>query len=168
MSKYNKVSTKIKNEIKKAYEAGLDLIDLSLKYMVNYGTLRNIASKEQWQKGRSKLVLQQAIIEDDIGKRVKLREEVIGNYRELHQSHLEYLIELEKSGEKPVIKAREEALKNRIAATSELYKLGKELFSIQTPIERVEYELKKIKYEAGKRAVGDGEGVMFLSDKEGE
>lgn len=166
MSKYNKVFTKIKNEIKKAYEAGVDLIDLSLKYMVNYGTLRNIASKEQWQKGRSKSVLQQAIIEDDIGKRVKLREEVIGNYRKLHQSHLEYLIELEKSGEKPVIKTREEALKNRIAATSELYKLGKELFSIQTPIERVEYELKQIKYEVGKRAIKDGVEVMFLSDKE--
>jgi len=168
VSKYNKVSTKIKNEIKKAYEAGIDLIDLSLKYMVNYGTLRNIASKEQWQKGKSKSVLQQAIIEDDIGKRVELRDEIIGYYQNLHKSHLSYLMELERTGERPLVKSKEEALKNRIMATSELYKLGKELFSIQTPIERVEYELKQIKYEVGKRAIKDGVGVMFLSDKEDE
>jgi hypothetical protein len=168
MAKYNKISNKTKGEIKRAYEAGVDLIDISLKYMVNYGTLKNISSKEQWQKGKSKSIMQQAIIEDDISKRVELRDQVIGHYQNLHQSNLSYLMELERTGERPVIKSREEALKNRIMATTELYKLAKELFSIQTPMEKVEYELKQIKYEVGKRAIKDGVGVMFLSDKEDE
>ena len=166
MAKYNRVSVEVKRDIKKAYEAGVDLIDLSLKYMVNYGTLRNISSKEQWQKGKSKSILQQAIIEDDISKRVELRDQVIGHYQNLHQSNLSYLMELERTGERPRVKAHEEALKNRILATSELYKLAKELFSIQTPMEKVDYELRQIKYEVGKRAIKDGVGVMFLSDAE--
>ncbi len=168
MAKYKKVESKTKTEIKRAYEAGVDLIDLSLQYMINYGTLRNLASKEGWIKGKTKSILQQAFIEDDINKRVELRDEVVGYYRDLHQSNLAYLIELEKLGSKPVKKSKEEALKNRIQATAELYKLGKELFSIQTPEERVDYELKLIKHEVGKKAIKDGVGVMFLSDAEDE
>ena len=166
MAKYNRVSSEVKRELKRAYEAGVDLIDLSLKYMVNYGTLRNIASKEQWQKGKSSSILQQAIIEDDISKRVELRDRVIGHYQNLHQSNLAYLMELERNGERPKVKSHEEALKNRIEATAELYKLAKEVFSIQTPGEKVDYELKQIKYEVGKRAIKNGVGVMFLSDAE--
>jgi len=166
MVKYKKVSTKIKNDIKKAYEYGVDLVDLSFQYMINYGTLRNMASKEEWIKGKNKAILEQAFIEDDITKRVELRDEVIGHYRNLHQSNLSYLMELEREGIRPKVKAHEEALRNRIAATTELYKLGKEIFSIQTPMERVEYELKLIKHEVGKKAIKDGVGVMFMSDKE--
>ncbi len=166
MAKYKKIPTQLKTEIKKAYEAGVDLVDLSIKYTVNYGTLRNIASKEEWQKGKSKAILQQAIIEDDINKRVELRDEIIGYYQNLHKSNLSYLMELERKGERPLVKSKEEALKNRIMATSELFKLGKELFSILTPLEQVELDLKRVKYEVGKRAIKDGVGVMFLSDKE--
>ncbi len=166
MAKYKKISSKTKTEIKKAYEAGVDLIDLSIKYAINYGTLKNISSKESWIKGKNKVILQQAIIEDDIDKRVELRDEVSKHYRSLHQSHLSYFMELERKGDRPIKKSKEEALKNRIVAINELYKLGKELFSIQTPLERVEYELKQIKYEVGKRAIKDGVGVMFMSDKE--
>ena len=166
MARYNRIPAITKAEIKKSYEAGVDLIDLSLSYNVNYGTLKNIASKEQWSKGKSKYILQQSIIEDDISKRVVLRDQVIKYYQNLHQSNLSYLMELDRTGDRPTNKSKEEALKSRIIATTELYKLGKELFSIQTPSERVDYELKRIKYEVGKKAIKDGVGVMFLSDSE--
>jgi hypothetical protein len=166
MAKYRKISSDIKKEIKKAYEFGVDLTDLAIKYMLNKDTLKNLASKDKWIKGKNKAILEQAFVEDDIAKRVELRDEVLGQYRNLHQSNLSYLMELEREGIRPKVKAQEEALKSRIQATTELYKLGKEVFSIQTPMERVEYELKLIKYEIGKRAIKDGVGVMFLSDKE--
>ena len=166
MAKYRKISSDTKKEIKKAYEYGVDLTDLAIKYNLNRDTLKNLASKDKWIKGKNKAILEQAFIEDDIAKRVELRDEVIGHYRNLHQSNLSYLMELEREGVRPKIKAHEEALKNRIQATTELYKLGKEIFSIQTPMERVEYELKLIKHEVGKRAIKDGVGVMFMSDKE--
>jgi len=166
MIKYNKVSPKIKGEIKRAYEAGVDLIDLAIKYTANYGTLRNIASKEEWVKGKSKSILQQAIIEDDISKRVELRNQVIGHYQNLHQSNLSYLMKLERTEERPKVKAQEEALKHRIQATAELYKLAKELFSIQTPTEKVEHELRQMRYEMEKKLIESNEGVMFLRDLE--
>lgn len=155
MAKYNKVSAKVKSEIKKAYEAGADLIDLSLQYFVNYGTLRNIASEEGWEKGKTKALMQRAIIEDDISKRVELRKQIIEKYRTLHGSHLAYLMELRETGQAPTVKSKEEALKHRIVSTSELYKLGKELFSLQTPLEEVEYALAQVKYEKSKKGLGE-------------
>ena len=45
-------TTELKKEIRKRYEIGEDLITLALKYKINYGTLRNIASREKWEKGK--------------------------------------------------------------------------------------------------------------------
>ncbi|MCS5421264.1 MULTISPECIES: hypothetical protein [Psychrilyobacter] len=168
MARYRKIDNKIKKEIKKAYEAGMDLIDISLQYMINYGTLRNLSSKDGWIKGKSKAILQQAFIEDDMSKRVELRDKVITDYRTLHQSNLAYLMELNKSGTKPKVKSYEEALKNRIQATAELYKLGKELFSIQTPSEKIELQLRQIKFEEGKKAIEKRKGIMFMDEDEEE
>lgn len=166
MSRYKKISSDKKNEMKKAYEAGMDLLDISSEYMVNYGTLRNLSSKDNWKKGKTKAILQQAFIENDIEKRVELRDKVIGDYRTLHQSNLAYLMELNASGTKPKVKAHEEALKNRIAAATELYKLGKELFSLQTPAEQIDHKLKQIKYEESKKVVTKEKGVIFMDEEE--
>lgn len=168
MSKYRKINADIKKDIRKSFEAGMDLLDISFKYMINYGTLRNLSSKENWIKGKTKALLQQAFIEDDINKRVELRDKVITDYRTLHQSNLSYLMELNKSGTKPKVKAHEEALKNRIAATTELYKLGKELFSIQTSTEQIDYYLKQIKYEEGKNTIKERKGVTIIDGDEDE
>jgi len=166
MAKYRKISTDTKKEIKKAYEYGVDLIDLSIQYLVNNGTLRNLASKDGWIKGKNKGVLEQAFIEDDITKRVELRDRVIGNYRTLHQSNLSYLMELDKNGIKPKVKSHEEALKLRVQATAELYKLGKELYSIETSDEKIDRHLKHIKYEEGKKTIKDHKGVTFVGEDE--
>lgn len=168
MSKYRKLDKDIKKDIRKSYEAGMDLLDISIEYMVSYGTLRNISSKESWCKGKSKAILQQAFIEDDISKRVELRDKVINDYRTLHQSNLSYLMELNSNGIKPKIKSHEEALKNRIAATTELYKLGKELFSLQTSAEQIDYKLKQIKYEESKKVVTKVKGVTFIDEEDDE
>lgn len=45
-----KIPSSKKNRIRKEYEHGNDLLDLAIKYQINYGTLRNIASKEKWIK----------------------------------------------------------------------------------------------------------------------
>ena len=168
MARYRKISNDKKKEIKKAYEAGMDLVDISCDYMINYGTLRNLSSKEKWSKGKTKALLQNAFIEDDIEKRVELREGVISNYRTLHQSNLSYLMELDKSGTKPKVKSHEEALKLRIQATAELYKLGKELYSIETSDEKIDRNLKHIKYEEGKKAIKEHKGVTFVGEDEEE
>ena len=44
-------TTKLKTLIRKRYESGEDLLDLAVEYNIKYGTLRNISSKEKWQKG---------------------------------------------------------------------------------------------------------------------
>lgn len=168
MSKYRKLDKDIKKDMRKSYEAGMDLLDISIEYMVSYGTLRNISSKESWVKGKTKAILQQAFIEDDITKRVELRDKVITDYRALHQSNLAYLMELNSNGIKPKIKSHEEALKNRIAATTELYKLGKELFSLQTSTEQIDYKLKQIKYEESKKVVKKVKDVTFIDEEEDE
>lgn len=166
MARYRKINNEMKKKIKKAYEAGIDLLDISLDHRINYGTLRNLASKEGWKKGKSKAILQQAFIEEDIEKRVELRDGVISRYRTLHESNLSYLMELSGSGVKPKVKSHEEALKLRIQATKELYSLGKELYSIETSDERIERNLKHVKYEEAKKNIEKGEGVVFLGDEE--
>lgn len=166
MAKYRKISNDIKKELKKAFEYGVDLTDLSIQYMVNNGTLRNLACKDGWIKGKNKAILEQAFIEDDLTKRVELRERVISNYRTLHQSNLSYLMELDKNGIKPKVKSHEEALKLRVQATAELYKLGKELYSIETSDEKIDRNLKHIKYEEGKKAIKEHKGVTFVGEGE--
>lgn len=167
MAKYRKISSNTKKELKKAYESGVDLIDLAIEYMVNNGTLRNLASKDGWIKGKNKAILEQAFIEDDITKRVELRDRVIKDYRTLHESNLSYLMELNKNGTKPKVKSHEEALKLRVQATAELYKLGKELYSIETSDEKIDRNLKHIKYEEGKKAIKEHKGTTFV-DEDGD
>lgn len=47
-----RIPKEIKSKIQQEYELGIDLIELAIKYKVNYGTLRHIASKNEWQKNR--------------------------------------------------------------------------------------------------------------------
>ncbi|WP_028856964.1 hypothetical protein [Psychrilyobacter atlanticus] len=166
MNRYRKINNDKKKDMRKAYEAGMDLLDISVEYMINYGTLRNLSSKENWKKGKTKAILQQAFIEDDITKRVELRNKVITDYRTLHQSNLSYLMELNANGIKPKVKSHEEALKNRIAATTELYKLGKELFSLQTSTEQIDYKLKQIKYEECKKDIIKQKETMLMEEED--
>lgn len=147
----NKVSTKIKSEIRKRFEYGEDLKELAYEYKLSYGTLRNLSSKEKWEKGVNASILYIKEVEKDIENHITEREEVKGHYKNLHKSTLAYLIELERKKERPTTKAKEEALKNRITAHRENYEFAKELYSIMNPEEEIDYKIKLAKYEVFKK-----------------
>ncbi|WP_330111812.1 hypothetical protein VSU16_03435 [Cetobacterium somerae] len=149
----NKVSVKIKNEIRKRFEDGEDLKELAYEYKVSYGTLRNTSSKENWEKGINAAIRYLKEVEKDIESHIAEREEIVGHYRTLHKSTLAYLIELERKKERPTSKAKEEALKNRVSAHRENYQFAKELYSVMTPNEELDYKMKLAKYEAYKKEV---------------
>lgn len=158
----NKVSNAIKKEIRKRFEYGEDLKELAYEYKLSYGTLRNLSSKEKWEKGINASILYIKEVEKDIESHIAEREEVKSHYKNLHKSNLAYLIELERKKERPTSKAREEALKNRITAHRENYEFAKELYSIMNPDEEIDYKIKLAKYEAYKKELlkdnGDDKG----------
>ncbi|WP_298066096.1 hypothetical protein [uncultured Cetobacterium sp.] len=154
----NKVSNAIKKEIRKRFEYGEDLKELAYEYKLSYGTLRNLSSKEKWEKGINASILYIKEVEKDIESHIAEREEVKSHYKNLHKSNLAYLIELERKKERPTSKAREEALKNRITAHRENYEFAKELYSIMNPDEEIDYKIKLAKYEAYKKELLKGNG----------
>lgn len=157
MANYKKITSEFKRELKRLNENGASLVDLSIRYDINYGTLKNISSKEGWKKGSKKLILQNAIVEDDIKNRLELRNEVIKQYRDIHGKFLDELGGDIKPGQS-------KEMKDKILATSELYKMGKELYNIQTPNEQIEYELKLLKCEEKKKKIESNSDVIYLED----
>lgn len=147
----NKVSNAIKKEIRKRFEYGEDLKELAYEYKLSYGTLRNLSSKEKWEKGINASILYIKEVEKDIESHIAEREEIVNHYRNLHKATLAYQIELERKKQRPTTKAKEEALKNRITAHRENYEFAKELYSIMNPEEEIDYKIKLAKYEAFKK-----------------
>lgn len=154
----NKVSNIVKKEIRKRFEAGEDLKELAYEFRVSYGTLRNLSSKEKWQKGINSTLLYLQEVQNDIEHHLEEKEEIKGHYKNLHKSTLAYLIELERKKERPTSKAREEALKNRITAHRENYEFAKELYSIMNQHEEIDYKIKLAKYEVYKKELLKGNG----------
>lgn len=148
-----KVSNTIKKEIRKRFEYGEDLKELAYEYKLAYGTLRNISSKERWKKGINSSLLYIKEVENDIERHISEREEIKNHYKNLHKSTLAYLINLERKKDRPTVKAIEEALKNRIASHRENYQFAKELYSIMSPEEEIEYKIRLAKYEAYKEEI---------------
>lgn len=161
----NKVSKTIKKEIRKRFEFGEDLKELAYEYKLSYGTLRNVSSKEKWEKGINSNLLYLKEVEKDIESHMAERDEIKVYYKNLHKSTLAYLLDLERKKDRPTSKAREEALKNRIASHREGYQFAKELYSIMSPAEEVDYKLKLAKYEMYKKEVlgaGDEDSKVKL------
>lgn len=146
----NKVSNAIKKEIRKRFEAGEDLKELAYEFRLSYGTLRNLSSKEKWQKGINSTLLYLQEVQNDIEQHLKEKEEIKGHYKNLHKSTLAYLIELERKKERPTNKGREDALRTRIATHRDGYQFAKELYSIMNPEEELDYKIKLARYEAYK------------------
>lgn len=163
----NKVSVKIKNEIRKRFEDGEDLKELAYEYKVSYGTLRNTSSKENWEKGINAAIRYLKEVEKDIESHIAEREEIVNHYRNLHKATLAYQIELERKKQRPTNKDAETALKTRISSHRENYQFAKELYSIMSPQEEIDYKLRLARYEAYKSEVLAGEKereVKFDSD----
>ncbi|WP_047395985.1 hypothetical protein [Cetobacterium sp. ZOR0034] len=146
----NKVSNAIKKEIRKRFEAGEDLKELAYEFRLSYGTLRNLSSKEKWQKGINSTLLYLQEVQNDIEQHLEEKEEIKGHYKNLHKSTLAYLIELERKKERPTNKGREDALRTRIATHRDGYQFAKELYSIMNPEEELDYKIKLARYEAYK------------------
>ncbi|MFR9020267.1 MAG: hypothetical protein ACLVH8_11245, partial [Fusobacterium sp.] len=88
-------TTDLKNLIRQKFEAGQDLIDLAIEYKINYGTLRNLSSKENWQKGILKDIVYIKETEKLTKEIAKKRENKRKEYRERTQEIMEDLQSLE-------------------------------------------------------------------------
>ena len=158
----NKVSNIVKKEIRKRFEAGEDLKELAYEFRVSYGTLRNLSSKEKWQKGINSTLLYLQEVQNDIEQHLEEKEEIKGHYKNLHKSTLAYLIELERKKERPTNKGREDALRTRIATHRDGYQFAKELYSIMNPEEELDYKIKLARYEAYKDEILADEKVKEI------
>ena len=148
--KYNTISAELRNEIKKRYESGENLLDLAMEYNLNYGTLKNYASKKKWEKNkRAELVYAMNFLmetEEDVAE----RNEILKHFKTLGKSYLAYFLELEKKGNRPTKKAVEEALKNRMQAAEILKSFLKDIHNFRSPEEQARLvsavlELEKLK-----------------------
>lgn len=163
-TKKKKVVPSLKNIIRKRYESGEDLIELALEYKINYGTLRNISSKEKWEKGKALAVARIKetfeAAEDILKKRNKIKQEYI--------KLTENLRKLALNKDEPKIKAQEEALYRRATAIETLYKMDKELHSIYTDKELLELQKEKLKYEVLKKKLELDETLGIITQVEDE
>lgn len=137
-----RIETELRKKIRRQYELGEDLLSLAIKYKLNYGTLKNIASKENWiRNGALKLQRLKELFEDS-EKLLELKRKVKEEYQEMTASMRTILLE----ADEPKFKATEEAIKNRAQAIKELYGIDKELHGLYTEpeIERMKLDILKI------------------------
>ncbi|WP_427043174.1 hypothetical protein HUW86_09630 [Fusobacterium sp. SB021] len=154
-------TTDLKNLIRQKFEAGQDLIDLAIEYKINYGTLRNLSSKENWQKGILKDIVYIKETEKLTKEIAKKRENKRKEYRERTQEIMEDLQSLEGMDMQMYVALGEEkksyaetkatVVKLRTSSIKELYSIDKELYQILNATEEQELAIKRLKYEELKR-----------------
>lgn len=165
-----KIPSTKKNKIRKEYEHGNDLLDLAIKYQINYGTLRNIASKEKWIKSSAIAIAKIKELFEAADVIVQRKAQIKKEYQVMTQELRENLL----SNDYPEKKAREEALKNRVQAIKDLYELDKELHGIWSEPEVLKMQVEQTKYEILKKELLDeqegknkGPGTpVFMSGEE--
>nr|DAF53822.1 MAG TPA: hypothetical protein [Myoviridae sp. ctZ2t4] len=146
-----KIPSSKKNRIRKEYEHGNDLLDLAIKYQINYGTLRNIASKEKWIKSGAIAVAKIKELFEAADVIVERRVQIKKEYQVMTQELRENLV----NGDYPEKKSEEEALKNRVQAIKDLYELDKELHGIWSDPEIIKMKVELAKYEELKKSLGE-------------
>ena len=146
--KYNKVSLLDKKVIRKRYESGENLIELAHEFKVNYGTLKNCSSKEEWEKGKYIELVHIKEQEEDVLELVEKRKEQKKTFRNLLAATLNTLTG-KVSDNKYTLesKSKEEAMKARFQGLQVGYQLSRELYNIKTDDEEIEQKLKNLKYE---------------------
>lgn len=163
-------TTDLKNLIRQKFEAGQDLIDLAIEYKINYGTLRNLSSKENWQKGILKDIVYIKETEKLTKEIAKKRENKRKEYRERTQEIMEDLQSLEGMDVQMYVALGEEkksyaetkatVVKLRTSSIKELYSIDKELYQILNATEEQDLAMKRLKYEELKKKAG------FIDDEE--
>lgn len=162
-----KIDLELKKKARKLFEAGVDMYDIHQSLKINLGSLYNISSKEEWEKGKRKELIHIIETEEELKNLKKVQNVVIEEYKEISITNREILKELQtdthftgkgknKKEIRSLIKCRAEALANLTKSAADNFKLDKELYNINTPQEEIELLTKKIKYEALKKALDEG------------
>lgn len=177
MNMKKKIRNDLKKEIRRKFECGEDLIDLAIEYKLNYGTLRNLASKEQWKKNILTELVHLKEIEAQVDEIVKQREKIKSDYQSLTREVVEDLKSLEGMEMEMYVALGEESksyaetkatvVKLRTSAIKELYSIDKELYQIQSLAEQQDLMIKKLKYEELKRKLNITDDEL-LGDKKKE
>lgn len=149
--KYTKISTTTKKDIRKRYEYGESLKELAYEYCVNYGTLKNTASKESWLKGINAQIIYEEEVKREREESIEAIKEIKKHYKNLHKSNLAYMMQLEKNNDTPENKGKEEARRNRTATIREGYLLAKDLYGIMNPAEELEHKMRLVKFEQARQ-----------------
>ena len=177
MNMKKKIRNDLKKEIRRKFECGEDLIDLAIEYKLNYGTLRNLASKEQWKKNILTELVHLKEIEAQVDEIVKQREKIKSDYQSLTREVVEDLKSLEGMEMEMYVALGEESksyaetkatvVKLRTSAIKELYSIDKELYQIQSLAEQQDLMIKKLRYEELKRKLNITDDEL-LGDQEKE
>ena len=138
--KNNIISSTLRQEMKKEYELGISLREISFKHNISYGSLRNYASNHGWVKGSKSVLIaaQELILETE--ELAKQREEIKKQFRDLTQRTINLVSQ---SG---LDKSSTEAFRNQAQGLNQLYALSKELYNIRTPKEDLELREAYINY----------------------
>lgn len=155
----NKVSLKIKKEARRLFESGMPMYEVHKQLGINLGTLYNISSKEGWIKGSLEELIytkEAEMIADKLNER-KL--ERLNVYRVLTKGitdQVEFLQQEKVLNKFKIVKAPNEALSLQAATLQRTYQIEKELYGILSPLEEVQLDLNKLKYEKLKASLDEG------------
>lgn len=140
--KYRILSTEEKKELQKRYESGENLIDLSIEKKIPYPSLKNLASKKGWVKGKKAEILMLVEHLNESRELMERREEVIEKHREAHERLMDNFNDID-----PTNMDTEIALSNRAKALKDAHAVAKELYDIRTPKEEIELRTITVKYQ---------------------
>ena len=145
---YVTLNNELKKKARMMHESGKSLISISDYLRIDYGTLRNVASKEDWIKGKRKVLVESR----SIYKSCEEAEQDLAKVKEYYANELERVTKII-SDTKPngktgrLTKSHEEGVRNRILSLKEAYQFAQELYDLDE-LKRLRYELEKIKIEA--------------------
>lgn len=145
---YVTLNNEIKKKARLMHEAGESLISIAKLLRITYGTLRNVAAKENWVKGKKKVLFESR----SMFKAIADSERDLKKIKESYSHELDRIMEIIKKTEPNeetgrLVKSHEEAAKNRIQSLKEAYDFAIQLKDLDE-LKSLRYELEKIKLEA--------------------
>ena len=145
---YVTLNNEIKKKARLMHEAGESLISIAKLLRITYGTLRNVAAKENWVKGKKKVLFESR----SMFKAIEDSERDLKKIKESYSHELDRIMEIIKKTEPNeetgrLVKSHEEAAKNRIQSLKEAYDFAIQLKDLDE-LKSLRYELEKIKLEA--------------------
>lgn len=141
-----RIPNEIKKRLRKEYELGRSLIDLAIKYQINYGTLRHIASKENWIKNRIAEISYLKEVDNLTNKLALEKQTIKSKYQELTKCIFEELEDIDTHSDEEA-KKKAEIVDLKIKSLKESYSLDKELYNILNTSDEIELDIKRVQLE---------------------